>query len=122
MIWLHCLIFVCVAHAQIYATLSATQSTYSGICPAEIKFKGTITSEKPGKVQYRFISSDGTLYPVETLEFGTPGAKEVKGSWIVGDASTPLYEGWQAIRIVFPEEVESNTVKFKVICDQTGPE
>jgi hypothetical protein len=122
MICLHCLILVSVAHAQISATLSTTQSTYVGICPVEIKFKGTITSEKQGKVQYRIIRSDGTLFPVETLEFGMPGAKEIKGSWIVGDASTPLAEGWQAIRIVFPEEVQSNTVKFKVICDQTGPD
>jgi hypothetical protein len=122
MLGLHSLIFVCVAHAQISATLSAKPIIYSGICPAEIKFRGTITSEKPGRVQYRFIRSDGTLLPVETIEFGTPGAKEVKGSWIAGDASTHLYEGWQAIRILYPEEVESNAAKFKVTCDQTAPE
>jgi hypothetical protein len=122
MLLLHCLIFACVAHAQISATLSAEPSIYSGICPAEIKFRGTVTSEKAGRVQYRFIRSDGTLSPVETIEFSTPGAKEVKGLWMAGDASTTLYEGWQAIRIVYPEEVESKEAKFKVTCDQSAPE
>jgi hypothetical protein len=121
-ICVYCLILAGVAHAQITATLSAKHDNYSGTCPVEIKFKGTITSEKPGRVQYRFIRSDGALLPVETLEFGMPGAKEVKGSWMAGDANTPLYNGWQAIRIVYPEEVESNTAKFKVTCDQTAPE
>jgi hypothetical protein len=122
MICLHLMIFTCVAHAQITATMSESHSTYSGVCPNEIKFRGTITSEKLGKVQYRFIRSDGTLLPVETIEFSTPGAKEVKGAWIAGDAGTPLYEGWQAIRIVYPEEVESNKAKFKVTCDHAMPD
>jgi subtilase family serine protease len=121
MICLYCLILVSGAHAQISATLSTKHDNYSGICPTELKFKGTITSEKPGKIQYRFIRSDGTLLPVETLEFSTPGAKDVNGLWIAGEAGTSSYEGWQAIRIVYPEEVESNRVKFKVICDQNMP-
>jgi hypothetical protein len=91
------LILVSVSHAQISATLSTKHDAYTGICPAEIKFKGTINSEKPGKIQYRFIRSDGTLLPVESLEFSTPGTKEVNGSWIAGEAESPSYEGWQAI-------------------------
>ncbi len=122
LICLYCLILVSIAHAQIAATLSTKHDTYTGICPAEIKFKGTITSEKPGKIQYRFIRSNGTLLPVETLEFSTPGAKEVDGSWIAGDTETSSYEGWQAIRIVYPEEVESNKARFKMICDQNMPD
>ncbi len=121
MICLYCLILARVAHAQISATLSAQPSAYSGICPAEIIFRGTIISEKRGKVQYKFIRNDGTLLPVETLEFSTPGAKEVSGSWMAADASTPLFEGWQAIRIVYPEKVESNAAKFHLTCDQTTP-
>jgi hypothetical protein len=122
MICLHLMVLTCVAHAQISATLSARHSTYVGVCPAEIKFKGTITSEKPGKVQYRFIRSDGKLLPIETIEFSTPGAKEVTGSWIAGDAGAAPFEGWQAIRIVYPEEVESNAVKLRVTCDQSIPD
>jgi len=122
MICLYCLILFSVAHAQISATLSTKHDNYSGICPAEIKFKGTITSEKPGKIQYRFIRNDGTLLPVESLEFSMPGAKEVNGLWIAGDAGTSSYEGWQAIRIVYPEEVESNKAKFKLICNQNMPD
>lgn len=120
MVLLYCLFLECAAHAEIFLSLSAKPSEYAGICPAEIKFRGTITSEKPGKVQYRFVRSDGTLLPVETLEFGTPGTKEVKGSWMAGDANANAasYSGWQAIRIVYPEELESNAAKFQVTCDQ----
>ena len=122
LISLYSLILVCAAHAQISATLSVEPNIYAGTCPAEIKFRGTITSEKPGKVQYRFIRSDGTLLPIETLEFGMPGAKEVKGSWMAGDEHTLLYNGWQTIRIVYPEEVESNVAKFQMTCDQITPD
>src|ERR1700690_595934 len=93
-ICLYCLILVSAAHAQISVTLSTKHDNYSSICPTELKFKGTIVSEKPGKIQYRFIRSDGTLLPVETLEFTTPGAKDVNALWIAGEAGTSSYEGW----------------------------
>ncbi len=116
------LLFICTAYAQISATLISDPETYSGACPADIKFKGTITSEKSGKVQYTFIRSDGVLQPVETLEFIAPGAKEVNAAWTAGGQKSQRYEGWEAIRIVYPEALESNKAAFRLACDQTTPD
>ena len=116
------LLFICAAHAQISATLSVDPEAYSGSCPADIRFKGTITSEKPGKVQYTFIRSDGVLQPVETLDFSAPGAKEVSAVWTAGGQKSQRYEGWGAIKIVYPEVLESNKTAFRLVCDQTTPD
>jgi hypothetical protein len=109
-------------HAGIIATLNADNASYSGICPVDINFKGTITTDKPGKVQYRFVRSDGVIHPVETLEFNTPGTKEVTATWIACDPVKARYEGWQSINIVYPEELQSNKANFSVTCDQTTPD
>jgi hypothetical protein len=116
------LLFICAAHAQISAQLSADPEAYSGACPADIKFKGTITSEKPGKVQFTFIRSDGVLQSVETLDFSAPGTKEVNAVWTAGVHKSQRYEGWEAIKIVYPEALESNKSAFKLVCDQTTPD
>jgi hypothetical protein len=108
--------------AVITATLNADNSSYSGICPVDINFKGTITTDKPGKLQYRFIRSDGMIQPVETLEFNSPGSKEITASWLSCDPGTKRYEGWQSINVVYPEEYQSNKANFSVTCDQTTPD
>ncbi len=108
--------------AGITTTLNADKSSYSGACPADITFKGTITTDKPGKVQYKFVRSDGVIQPVETLEFNTPGIKEVIATGISCASGKIRCEGWQSIHIVYPQERESNKVDFSVTCDQTTPD
>ena len=108
-------------NAGITATLNADNSSYSGICPADIHFKGTITTDNPGKVQYKLVRSDGVMQPVETLEFNTPGTKEITATWLSCDPTT-RYEGWQSINIVYPEGRQSNKANFSVTCDQTTPD
>jgi hypothetical protein len=109
-------------YAKITTSLSSEDALYTGACPADIKFKGTITTDKPGKIQYRFVRSSGVLQPVETIEFSAPGTKEVNAVWTVGEQKSLSYEGWEAIKVVYPEEAESNQAVFKVACDQTLPD
>ncbi len=106
-----------VSNAKITIKLDVDKASYAGTCPASVNFKGTITSDKPGKIQYRFIRSDGVLQPVETLEFGIPETKEIESKWTAGNTKTPLFEGWQSLKIVYPEEIESEKVFFKAACD-----
>jgi len=56
-----------------FRNFECEDSTYSEICPAEIKFRGTITSESPGR-SIQVLRSDGALLPIETLEFGHAGS------------------------------------------------
>ena len=109
-------------HAQVSISLNVEPASYTGACPADIRFKGTVTSSKPGKIQYRFIRSDGVLQPVETIEFSAPGSKEVNAAWAVGEKKSLSYDGWGAIKVVYPEEAQSDKATFTVACDQSLPD
>lgn len=102
------------------ANLGAAPANYTGACPAKITFTGKITAKKAGKVQYKFIRSDGAFAPIQSLEFAAPGAKEVETTWTLGGPSLPSYSGWQAIELVYPTSFTSNKAHFKVRCAGTG--
>ncbi len=103
----------------ITATLKAIPESYSGKCPAKIRFEGKITVTgvtRSIKVQYKFTRSDGALAPVETLVFDHDGSKTVSTTWTLGGPGLPSYTGWEAIRIVYPQELDSNHADFSVTC------
>jgi len=108
------------AQPTITATLKATPETYSGKCPAVIKFEGEIVvkniTKPPFKVQYKFLRSDGAFAPVQTLNFEKDGLKKVNTTWTLGGSSLPTYSGWEAIKVVYPQDVESNKANFKIEC------
>lgn len=49
--------------------MSAMPERYGGKRPTEIRFTGSISALKPGKIEYRFVRSYGASAPVETLAF-----------------------------------------------------
>lgn len=105
------------ASAQDYsATLAAAPTEYSGVCPTTIKFNGTITARRAGRVQYKFVRSDGASAPIQTLDFATPGTKPVGIAWTLGGPTLPSYSGWEAVRIVYPTSLESNKAGFSIKC------
>lgn len=105
---------------KISAELKAVPETYSGPCPATIKFHGKITvtniSRPPLKIQYKFIRSDGAFDPVKTITFERDGTRQVTDTWTIGGPTLPAFEGWKAIKIVYPQDVESNKANFKIEC------
>ena len=98
------------------ATLTGTPESYQGMCPVEIRFKGAINTTRPGRVHYKFIRSDGAYAPTEPASFDTSGAREVSTTWTVGTAEQSRYEGWMMLKVVYPNEIESTRVRFKVTC------
>src|SRR5262245_40754341 len=58
-------------------SLTASPTNYKGKCPAVIHFKGTITTNGPGTVKYKFLRSDGAIALVKTLTFAAAGTKTV---------------------------------------------
>ena len=110
------------AAPTVQATLKADPTTFSGSCPAKITFNGTIMSWKAGRVQYKFIRSDNANAPVQTLVFEQPGRKAVSTTWQLGGPSLPQYTGWEAIQIVYPQQVSSNKATFKVQCEGIATE
>ncbi len=116
------------AHAQptITAKLKAVPDSYSGKCPATIKFEGMISvknlTRPPLRLQYKFIRSDGAHAPVNTLLFEGDGAKPVHTTWTLGGPELPAFSGWEAIKVVYPQDVESNHADFKIKCAEAKPE
>ncbi len=105
------------AYAQDYsASLAAVPTEYTGACPTTIKFNGAITARRAGRVQYRFVRSDGATAPIQTLDFATPGTKPVGITWTLGGPTLPTYSGWEAVRIVYPTLLESNKAGFSIKC------
>src|SRR5678815_93533 len=105
--------------------LKVDNAVGTGPCPVTLKFTGYITTDGPGTDQYAFTRSDGASGPVQTIDFKSAGTQSVSTAWTLGDAkSLPSYEGWQAVKIVSPNEFESNheTGSFVMKCGQGGEE
>jgi hypothetical protein len=108
--------FAAYAAPNITASLTANPTAFSGKCPALITFNGQITASAPGRVQYKFIRSDNANAPVQTLNFEKAGTMAVSTTWTLGGAALPTYAGWEAIQVVYPQQVQSNKAEFKIQC------
>ncbi|HSS19009.1 MAG TPA: hypothetical protein VLL54_02950 [Pyrinomonadaceae bacterium] len=95
------------------ATLTASPEVFDGKCPVTINFNGNITVKGTGKVTYTFVRSDGATGPVQTLNFSGEDTRSVDASWAL---NLPAFNGWESIRILLPNEVESNQAFFKGTC------
>jgi hypothetical protein len=91
-----------------------------GPCPKRFTFAGFITLEAgSGPVSYEFVRSDGIVSPRDPLTFDSPGTQDVSYEWTLrgvpggGDS----FSGWVVIRILEPEEYESNRANFSVTCE-----
>jgi hypothetical protein len=97
----------------ITATLSANPATYDGACPVRIEVSGTITDNVGNRdVVYRFIRSDGSAYPAETIHFDVPGSKSVSDYWQLSATG----QHWMAIEILQPVQLQSNRADFQITC------
>lgn len=107
-----CISGVAEAEQRTEVSLGVEPIDQSGSCPANVKLSTKIVLPRPGKVQYRFVRSDGILDTLKTLNFEKPGEKEVVASWnFIRD-----FSGWVQLKIVQPENVESEKIPFQVQC------
>ena len=98
----------------ITASLSASPTTYNGSCPATITFSGTITNYIGNRdVTYRFIFSDGSTQDMPVIHFDQPGSQTVSTSWTL---TQPSFQGWAAIEILQPVQLQSNRAEFSMTC------
>lgn len=100
------------------ATLKPTKKVNSGDCPAKIVFNGTITVNSPGIVSYIFTRSDGaTDTNIKKIKFLASGSKKVSTTWTLGGAALTNFKGWQAIKILSPNPLNSAHADFELYCD-----
>lgn len=105
--------------ADYSASLNVNPSSHSGKCPHKFVFKGVIRAKRAGRVDYKFIRSDGANAPVQHLNFAAPGAKAVSTTWTLGGPGMN-YNGWEAIQILYPQQVTSNRAAFRLRCAGKG--
>jgi hypothetical protein len=106
------------AFAVTDAILKADNANVTGQCPVTVNFTGYITTNGPGIVKYTFTRSDGATGPVFTLDFDAAGTKTVNTTWTLGGVGLMEYAGWQRLKILSPNEIESSaeTGSFKISC------
>jgi len=104
--------------AVVGTTLVANPDNHIGPCPAKITFSGSITANGAGTVTYTFVRSDGARGGSQSLNFTGPGSKTVETTWTLG-AAVPTFQpfrGSQQIKILSPNEMESEPAKFVLRC------
>jgi len=105
--------------------LKADDARMSAVCPIRVVFNGYITVDGPGTVAYTFTRSDGASTPIFKLQFQQAGSQPVTTDWTLGDErNLPSYSGWQAIKILSPNQLESSheTGAFSIACRATKAE
>ncbi len=98
---------------RVYVSVNPT--SFKGKCPKKFVFTGKITSNSPGVVKYKWLRSDNANAPVKTLRFRSPGTQIVNTTWTLGGPGM-TYNGWQAVRILSPNQMTSNRAVFTLKC------
>ena len=93
--------------------VTADPASFTGKCPATIKFKATIYSQGSGTITYTWLRSDGGHQRNNlSVSLSGKGVDEVVYTWRLGKNFT----GWVAMETVSPNKVKSNSAKFQVTC------
>ncbi len=94
--------------------ITAEPKSYTGVCPANIKFtiEFTTSSPSPFTVQYQIFRSDGAKSELRTISVSKMSPKKLTETWQLNQD----YSGWEAVRVVSPVRMESNRAEFTVKC------
>lgn len=96
---------------RIKGTLTASPGNYTGILPVTIKFRGSITTDRPCTVKYQFERNDGKMSNPRSLLFKAAGRKNIFFSQIFTVANT----GWMRAKILSPVKGFSNKAIYKIV-------
>ena len=95
----------------------ADPAEYKGRCPGKINFFARVSAVGgKGRVSYRWLRSDGASAPVQSLVLEGPGSKDLNTTWTLGGPGRQ-YSEWQALKILEPQEIESQKASFRIQCD-----
>ena len=93
--------------------IAVDEPSMAGNChPTRVHFTGRINATAPGEVQYQWVRSDNATVPVRTLRFTRPGPLPVSFDW----ALSKNFNGWVALKIIYPNPIESRHAGFSVAC------
>jgi hypothetical protein len=101
-------------------TATANPVTYNGACgPSPLEFSGTITDNVGNRdVTYRFVFSTGATLDEQVIHFDQPGSQRV--SYTAPELPPYSLEGWWAIEILQPVQLQSNQAEMRITCVESG--
>lgn len=91
--------------------ITASPTTYSGVCPTTITVTGNITVNKAGTVKYHFVRSDGSSSEIKTLTF-TAG-----GSQAISDSFQTSTTGYDTVYIDEPNHQSLGSAPYTITCN-----
>ena len=100
---------------------------YHGSCPAQLKFRGVIETNRPGlPVKYRIVRSDGTKSGFKHIRLAenqkklvfnfTGSVEQVTDIGEIKSSGNNLKMGWFAVEAHLPEKVASNKASYSIRC------
>jgi hypothetical protein len=99
-------------------SLTVDPANHVGSCGTErvtFTFTGSIRTDGPATVQYRFLRSDGVRGPVGTLQTQGAGFHHVSTTWTMGTA-VGSFQGWQTLEVLYPNTMISGRAAFRLEC------
>ena len=93
-------------------SVNINPTAYTGSCPHTFNFNGTIVTNAPGTVTYRWERSDGTG-ETRTLNFSAASSQTVQsGDFRSGSSGT----FWARLHVLTPNDKVSNQAQFTLTC------
>ena len=111
------LLIATAAHAQTITSvgLVAKPKVYTGPCPAEIQFIGTIhVSRHPVAIDYFWERSDGAKGPRHRIVIRSAG-QAVREYWTLG-AHRDHLQVWEQLHVIAPTGIRSPRAFVRVNC------
>jgi hypothetical protein len=78
-------------------------------CTQPFTFSGTITTNGPTSIVYRWRHSDGSTTPAKTIEVSAPAQRRVGDRWL---PPPPVGNGWAMLVVSAPNALNSNRATF----------
>ena len=102
-------------HTVSKVAIVAKPKVYTGPCPADIQFIGTIfVNRYPVNVSYQWERSDGAVGPRRTITIRSSG-QGVYDTWHVGGDHQHL-NLWERVHVLAPTGIRSPEVRVTVNC------
>ena len=108
---------ITVPFAVVGLTAQVDAPSYTGLCPKTFNFIGTITTNGPGTVTYRWERSDGATDPVQSATFSAAALQTVTTSWLhITKLNGATFKGWERLHVLTPNDSLSNQASFTLTC------
>jgi len=98
------------------ASVNVNPTSFTGSCPKTVTFNGTIKTNGPGTVTYRWVRN-GEEGSTKSITFNAAGTQTVTGDWTMNTSGT--YR--MSLHILEPNDLRSNEAQFQLTCSGGPP-